>query len=137
MKKRFIPVLFAIVLIFIVAAIAFGAKIMERYSYSKERADLDEYFNLQSDDEIAIILQNDMIEAKAKLKDGVCYFDLPTVNEYFTDRFYANSAEQVLLFTTDTDVVRINVGDASNIMYVSDTANELGYKAAIHEEPFA
>lgn len=133
MKKRFIPVLFAVVLILIVAAVAFGTQILDRYSYSKERADLDEYFNLQSDDEVAIVLQDDIIEPKAKLREGVCYFDLSTVSTYFTDRFYVNSVEQVLLFTTDTDVIRIDIGDGSDIMYVSDAGIGLGYKAAFYE----
>lgn len=133
MKKRFIPTLFAIVLIFIVIAGAFGANLLKKYSYSKERADLNEYFGLQQENDIAIVLQDEMVEEKAKLFDGVCYFDLPTVSKYFTERFYVNSAEQVLLFTTDTDVIRINIGEQSNIMYVSDVAQELSYKAAFYE----
>ena len=133
MKKRIIPVLIAIVLIFIVVAVAFGGQILQKYSYSKERADLNEYMGISSEDDIAIVLQDELLEEKAKLKDGTCYFDLSTVTTYFTDRFYVNSAEQVLLFTTDTDVIRINIGEKSDIMYVSDVANELGYKAAFYE----
>ena len=133
MKKRIIPVLIAIVLIFIVVAVAFGGQILQKYSYSKERADLNEYMGISSEDDIAIVLQDELLEEKAKLRDGTCYFDLSTVTTYFTDRFYVNSAEQVLLFTTDTDVIRINIGEQSDIMYVSDVANELGYKAAFYE----
>lgn len=133
MKKRIIPVLIAIVLIFIVVAVAFGGQILQKYSYSKERADLNEYMGISSEDDIAIVLQDELLEEKAKLKDGTCYFDLSTVTTYFTDRFYVNSAEQVLLFTTDTDVIRINIGEQSDIMYVSDVANELDYKAAFYD----
>lgn len=133
MKKRIIPVLIAIVLIFIVVAVAFGGQILQKYSYSKERADLNEYMGISSEDDIAIVLQDELLEEKAKLRDGTCYFDLSTVTTYFTDRFYVNSAEQVLLFTTDTDVIRINIGEQSDIMYVSDVANELGYKAAFYD----
>ena len=42
MKKKIIPVLVAIVLILIIGGIAFGWEILQRYSYSKERASLDE-----------------------------------------------------------------------------------------------
>lgn len=133
MKKKMIPVLFAIVLIILVVAVAFGSKILEKYSYSKERADLKEYFNVQREDEIAIVLQDEIVEEKAILRDGVCYFDLSTVSRYFTDRFYVNSVEQVLLFTTDTDVIKINIGDDSDIKYVSDVGEQLGYKAAFYE----
>lgn len=133
MKKKIIPVLFAIVLIFLVIAIAFGGKILEKYSYSKERADLNSYFNITAENEIAIVLQDEVVEEKAKLIDGVCYFDLATVERYFTDRFYVNAEEKILLFTTAEDVIRIEIGDTSNVIYVSDTGNSIDYKAAVYE----
>ena len=49
--KKAIPVLIAIVLIIIIGAAAFGAKIIEKYSYSRERADLYEYFHIVKEDE--------------------------------------------------------------------------------------
>ena len=133
MKKKIIPVLLAIVLIFLVIAIAFGGKILEKYSYSKERADLNSYFNITAEDEIAIVLQDEIVEEKAKLIDGVCYFDMATVEKYFTDRFYVNPVEKVLLFTTAEDVIRIEIGDGSNVIYVSDTGTSIDYKAAVYE----
>ena len=42
MKKKIIPVLIAIVLIIIVAVLSVGLKLMDKYSYSEERADLEE-----------------------------------------------------------------------------------------------
>lgn len=133
MKKKIIPVLLAIVLIFLVITIAFGGKILEKYSYSKERADLNSYFNITAEDEIAIVLQDEIVEEKAKLIDGVCYFDMATVEKYFTDRFYVNPVEKVLLFTTAEDVIRIEIGDGSNVIYVSDTGTSIDYKAAVYE----
>lgn len=126
-------VLVPIVLIFIVVGVALGGKIYEKYSYSKERADLNEYFGLTQADEIAMVVQDTVVPEKAKLRDGVCYFSLSTVEQYFTQRFYVNSAEQVLLFTTDTDVVKIVIGEGSNVMYVSDVGQDLGYQAAFYE----
>ena len=49
--KKMIPVIVAIVLIILIAAVGFGAKLLERYSYSKERADLTEYFGIQEDND--------------------------------------------------------------------------------------
>lgn len=133
MKKKIIPVLLAIVLIFIVAAVAFGGKILEKYSYSTERADLTAYFELENDDDVAIILQDNLVEEKAKMIDGTCYFDIDTVEKYFTDRFYVSEAEQTLLYTTDSDVIKINIGDDSNVIYISDIGNSLDYKAAVYD----
>ena len=44
--KKVIPVIVAVVLIILIGAAGFGAKILEKYSYSKERADLAEYFGI-------------------------------------------------------------------------------------------
>lgn len=133
MKKRVITVLVPVVLILIVIAAALGSQIVEKYSYSKNKADLNKYFNVTQDDDVAMVLQDTMVEEIAKFREGVCYFTLPTVEKYFTDRFYINSDEQVLLFTTDTDVVKINIGDGSDTMYVSEAGEGLGYKAAFYD----
>lgn len=133
MKKRVFTVLVPIVLILLVAAVALGSILFEKFSYSKNRADLNEYFAIAQADEVAMVVQDSVVDEKAKMVDGMSYFTLSTVEQYFTDRFYVNSVEQVLLFTTDTDVIRINIGDGSNIMYVSDAGQELPYKAAFYE----
>ena len=133
MKKRVFTVLVPIVLILLVAAVAFGSILFEKFSYSKNRADLNAYFGITQADEVAMVVQDSVVDEKAKMVDGMSYFTLSTVEQYFSDRFYVNSVEQVLLFTTDTDVIRINIGDGSNIMYVSDAGQELPYKAAFYE----
>lgn len=133
MKKRIIAVLVPIVLIFIVIAAALGSQILKRYSYSKNKADLREYFQLAQDDEVAMVVQDTLVEEKALLRDNVIYFALSTVEKYFTERFYVNSEEQVLLFTTDTDIIQINIAYDSDVMYVSGAGQELGYKAAFYE----
>lgn len=134
MKKKIIPVFVAIVLIVIIAAIAAGGSLLKKYSYSREHADLNEYYGLQAENEIAVVLQNELIEEKGRLIDGVCYFDLPTVDKYFTDRFYVNSEEKILLYTTATDVIRVNIGDESNVIYISEVGNSIDYKAALYVE---
>ncbi len=133
MKKRIIAVLVPVVLIFVVIAAVLGSWLIKKYSYSRNKADLNEYFNLTQADEVAMVVQDTIVEEKAKLREEVVYFDLPTVETYFTDRFYVNSLEQVLLFTTATDVIQVNIGDESHVMYVSDEGQELGYKAAFYE----
>lgn len=133
MKKRIIAVLVPIVLIFIVIAVALGSQILKRYSYSKNKADLKEYFQLAQDDEVAMVVQDTLVEEKALLRDNVIYFALSTVEKYFTERFYVNSEEQVLVFTTDTDIIQINIAYDSDVMYVSGAGQELGYKAAFYE----
>lgn len=133
MKKRIITVLVPVVLIVLIAAAALGSMLYERFSYSKAYADLEGYFGITQEEEYAIVLQDALVDELAMGKNGGHYFSLSTVEKYFTDRFYVNANEGVLLFTTDTDVIKINIGDDSNIMYVSDTPEELGYQAAFYD----
>lgn len=138
MKKRIILILVPVVLIIIILAAAFGGKLWERFSYSREHADLNEYFGLTQDSNCAIVLQDEILDDMAKFVHGTHYFTLSTVEKYFTDRFYVNADEQVLLFTTDTDVIKVNIGENSNTMYVSDVPQEIGstdpnYMAAFYD----
>lgn len=102
--KKVIPVLIAIVLIVIVGAVAFGGQLIDKYSYSKEEANLDEYYGVTGD-ELAIILQDAMVEEKALSVDGIIYFDIDTVHTYFNEGFYVDEAEEKLLYTTAVDTM--------------------------------
>ena len=110
--KKLIPVLVAIILIVIIGAATAGTIVFDKYSYSKEMADLKEYFGVKGD-RLAIILQDERMDKQAVLKDGVCYFDLNTVHAYFNDAFYVDKAEGLLLYALPTEVVRITLGEAA------------------------
>ena len=93
--KKAIPVIIAVVLIFVIIAITFGMKVVDRFSYSEERMDLNEYFSLAADDEAALVLNNEIREEKGVVRDGRCYLSLETVHTYLNDRFYADYNETV------------------------------------------
>ena len=131
MKKRIIPVLIAIVLIIIVGGLSVGLKLVDKYSYSKERADLEEYFSINGGDEAAIVLGNELVEEKARLLDGVYYFDLATVRKYFNDRFYEDKNEKLLLYSLAQDTVRTEIG--SSAYDLGGAATEIGFPAARYE----
>lgn len=128
--KKFIPVITAIVLIVVVVAISAGAKLIEKYSYSKERADLEEYFEIDREDEAAIVLQDERVEEKAKLIDGKYYFDMATVHKYFNSRFYEDENEQLLLYTLPEDTVRVEIGSSSYT--TKDGTVDMGYPVAAY-----
>lgn len=102
--KRVIPVVVALLLIMIIGGVYFGEKLWDKYSYGKELADLDEYYGV-SEGNLAIILQDEMVEEKAVVTDGNVYFDLDTVHKYFNEGFYADTGERKLLYTTAVDTV--------------------------------
>lgn len=110
--KKLIPVIIAIVLIVIIGAFTAGTIVFDKYSYSKERADLQEYFKV-SGDKLAIILQDERVEEVAVLKDDICYFDLNTVHKYFNDAFYVDKQEGLLLYALPTEVVKVVLGESA------------------------
>lgn len=130
--KKVIPVLVAIVLIIIVAAVGFGSKIIEKYSYSKEYADLDEYFGIVGEDDVAIILQDEQIEEYAKIWDNTCYFSLAVVHQYLNDRFYEDKIEGLLLYTLPDSVIRTEIG-TTDYWTSNDESNNAGYIIARYE----
>lgn len=100
--KRIIPVIIALLLIVIIGGIYFGEQIREKYSYGKETANLDEYYGV-TDGRLAIILQDEMLEEQAVVKEDMVYFDLNTVHRYMNEGFYADYNEQKLLYTSAVD----------------------------------
>lgn len=112
MKKKIIPVLIAVVLIIVIGGVSFGIKFMEKYSYTKERADLAAYFHMGGEQDVAIVLQDELIEERSRLIDGTYYVELSTVHEYFNDRFYEDEKEGLLLYTLPDDIIRNEIGSS-------------------------
>ncbi len=87
-KKSGSPAVFIVLLIILLCG-AFGFKIfLDRYSYSKEEADLNEYFSMQGEQDAALIWGNEISDIRLKYLDGTYYMDLGTVKERLNDRFY-------------------------------------------------
>lgn len=105
MKKKIIPVIAAGLLILVVILFMLLGNLIEKYSPSKETEDLSTYYGLSSDTEIALILNNEVIDAKGRLIDGHVYLDYNTVYNYINSRFYWDTNENLLRYTTSTDLI--------------------------------
>lgn len=113
MKKRILPVIIAILLILVIAGGALGKVLLDKYSYSKEEADWNEFYQVSESDRSAIILQDEIVEEQALIRDDVCYFDLATVHKYMNEVFYADMTEKLLLYANPTEVIRTTFGETS------------------------
>ncbi|MBR6303586.1 MAG: chitinase [Lachnospiraceae bacterium] len=133
MKKKVIVIIIAIVAIVLVLAIGFGKQLFEEYSYSKEEADLSEYFGL-SDGEMAIVLQNDTLVSKAIKEGEEVYIPLDTVNEKIGEGFYYDPSYNsgTLMFTTADGTYETAPGSSActlegieeNLGYVASTVKD-------------
>ena len=146
--QRLLVVVVVLILITIIAVVAFGGKIKqsmagatgtqwilsllypEKYSYSEETTDLVEYFRLNADDDVAVILGDEQIAAHGKYLDDTLYFSIDTVRDLFTKRFYVNEEEGKLLYTTSTEVTEVLTGADSRRYKKGDKVVPLDYAAA-------
>lgn len=110
MKKKYIPVVVAVALIIVVALIGVSTGLLEKYSYSQERADLNTYFNVIGGEETAIIYNDTLLDIDALYRNGHVYFPLSFVDENLNNHFYFDRSEQNLLFTTDVALLTSAVG---------------------------
>lgn len=131
MLAKAIPVVIAIVLIIAIVGIFYGETLIESVYYTSERADLYQYFELVETDDVALMLQDAHIDEKAKLVDGNCYFDMATVEKYFTDRFYVNYEEGIILYTTEKEIYKTFIGEDFASYLVGDAETALTCPAAV------
>lgn len=124
MKKKILPIMIAVLLIFLIGGGVIVKVLYDKYSYSKESVDMEEYYKVTGE-ESAIILQDEMVEEKALIRDGVCYLDLDTIHKYLNEIFYVDSAEGKLLYT---DAV------GTTVAVIGDTGYGSGLNASAQDE---
>ena len=107
MKKKILPIIAALALIVVVALFMVLGNVIEKYTPTKETQDLSIHYNVTSDSEAAIIYNNELVEAKAKVINNVVYLSLDTVKTYINDRFYWDANENLLRYATANDLVSV------------------------------
>ena len=122
--KKFIPTIIAIILILIIGGGIVATKYIEKYSYTKEKQDLNEYYGLSQADDVAIVLQNEKISTKAKLIEGNVYLDFDSVSELLNDRFYVDNNENWLIYTTPTDIIKSQLN--SGTYFINNGEQDFG-----------
>lgn len=97
-------ILAAAVIVIIILVLIIG-KIINKYTPTKEEMDLFEYYGVTDESKTAIVLDHEIIPQQAVTRDGVLYVDYDTVRELFNSRFYWDANENLLLYTTPSDVI--------------------------------
>ncbi len=127
MKKKVIPAIIIIALIFVFAGIFVLQQFMKKYSYSTEKADLDSYFGVTDSSDVPIVYRNEVIDEHARLFDGTYYMDFASVQKYLNDRFYYGTEDAALIYTTPDSIITSSVGTDS----WSDSQGGYGQEAYI------
>lgn len=116
MKKKVVPVFAAIILIIVVILFMLLGKLIEKYTPSTERQDLTEYYQISSDEDVAILFNNELLEVHGRMIDGYVYLDFDTVHDLINDRFFWDSNENKLLYTTATDLISAEAESTSYLV---------------------
>ena len=125
LNPKAVPILAALLLFFLIGGFFAGKLLYEKYSPSKEMADLKEYFGLSGDQDMAVVINNEMVGDMARLIDGKVYLHVETVYEYIDSRFYWDEKENQYLYALPKELVSAAVGESSYT--VAKSSQDAGY----------
>lgn len=111
-KKIVIPAVVVVLLVIIISIIV----ILRKNMPNKEHMKLTDYFNVP-DGKIQLILQDEISSTQGLYEDGQVYLDMDTVKNILNPRFYWDSTENKLLYTTSSDIITAEIN--SNICSIN------------------
>ena len=123
-RKRNLILKTILFVILLIAAVA-GAFLWKKYSPSKDKADLKEYYGIEKEGQLAITINNEIVEPHGMISEGKAYVQYETVRDHISNRFYWDSNENKLLYTLPKDIVSVEVG--SKDYMVSNDKNSEDY----------
>lgn len=121
-RKRMLILKVSLFIILVIAAVA-GAFLWKKYSPSKEKADLKKYYGIEQKGQLAIIVNNEILEPHGMISESKAYVQYETVRDYISNRFYWDPNESKLLYTLPKDIVSVEVG-SKDYMVSNDKNNE-------------
>ncbi len=123
-RRRRNAVIRWLIFIILIIAAAGGFVFWKKYGPSNERADLNEYYELEAKDDVAVVINNNVVRseppsaeegasetpAPGKIIDGQYYIEYSVVRDRINKRFYWDPNENVLLYTLPGGSVSVEVG---------------------------
>lgn len=119
-KKRTNKALIIFLLCVIIGMVGVGALVWIKYGPTNEKYDLNKYFGVESEKELGITINNDVMEMRGLKIDNTIYVPYEIVRDYLNGRFYWDYNENILLYTLPEALVRVEVG-SSNYTIAKDS----------------
>lgn len=137
-RRRVLILRCLLVLVLIIAAIG-GFIIWRRYGASDEKADLEQYYDIENKDEFGVVINNQVVKrdtesqdatsdsseslAPGKMYDGQYYVEYSIARKMINKRFYWDSNENLLLYTLPEGNVSV-VPDSKEYTELGETKSE-------------
>ncbi|MEF9942184.1 MAG: glycosyl hydrolase family 18 protein [Lachnospiraceae bacterium] len=102
---------FKVFIIVILSVCVLGAALLwTKYGPSKEKADLNKYYGIENENQLATIVNNEVLETHGMVLEGHTYIEYAAVRDYLNERFYWDPNENILLYTLPQDMITVAVG---------------------------
>ena len=119
MKKKNLPILIVVLLIFLVGAAGIAVYFIQKYTPTEDRMDASEYYGVgENASEMPLIFGTEILEQKGICIDQEVFVSRDVIAEYFNKRFYWDSSENILIYTTPTEKYTIEPG--TNVYTIND-----------------
>lgn len=116
-KRRQRSLTIRVILLFvIIIGVIGGTFFVKRYGPTKERADLKEYYGIEHEDQLAIVIDNKVVGNQGILIDGKPYVEYAVVRDYLNKRFYLDRNENILLYTLPEGTIKVDVGSTEYML---------------------
>ena len=112
-NSSLMSVLVVLLLVIVVGAVGVITSLIKKYTPSDVRMGLEDYYEIQSEDEVVLILQDSVSEVRGKVSDGMVYLPYQTVTETLGGRFYWDQISQKMLYTTPDTILEITPGSST------------------------
>lgn len=126
MKKKAIPVIAAAGIIVILIFAMLVTALVKKYTPSKEKADLNAYFGIESQEEMAIIWNQEVMKDKAFVDNKHVYVSYDFIRKNINSRFYFDKIENKLLYTTAESVITVEAASSDYYIGNKKQAGEVG-----------
>ena len=103
-RNQHMPVVIVCILILVLAVMGLGMHFIKKYIPTKERMNLTEYYGQPGDGEMAVVLGTEIMEERALMSEDQIYLPLDMVNTYLNQRYYWDSANQQILYSTPSEL---------------------------------
>ena len=113
----------AALFIVILVGVVVGAILIKNFGSSKEKADLNKYYGIEKENQLAVIVDNEVVGAGGILFEGKPYIEYAVVRDYLNGRFYVDIHENILLYTLPEGTIRADVG-SKNYTLQKETHSE-------------
>lgn len=114
-NSQLMAVLVVLLLVIVVGAAGIITAYIKKYTPSDARMALKDYYQIQSEDEVVLILQDKVSEIRGKVADGIVYVPYEVVTDTLGGRFYWDEESQKVLYTTPEEILELEPGSSSYV----------------------